>query len=295
MELAKPIAEISQNIQINIKLATDRKNELESGNFSMNDLKSRINITQIDLVPKPLGYPRTVCTDPSCTKAIVMGEISKIDYITHCHPHCNLDNVKQDCVNNTALKQCACMDHSTYCCKVCGHDWSKHMHISYENEQVKVSVIDQNIQDLIDQKVSNQKLIEAAIESAEDLIKLLEEEQKELIDISAKFAHFTRQNAIAVFNDDLDAYLDLLIREEESKKQAGANNDQVLNGLRDVKQNYISQKQIFDSAIQSTNNNQLNVPLNANDIDILVNDLFNLPQSGQKLKGIIDQLKKNFK
>lgn len=164
------------------------------------------------------------------------------------------------------------------------------MHISYENEQVKVEVIDQNIQTLIDQKVSNQKLIEAAIDSADQLVKQLEAEQKELIDVSARFAHFTRQNAIAVFNDDLDAYLDLLIREEEAKKQADAQNDQVLNGLRDVKQNYIAQKTVFDNACNSIAN-QTNFPNNLKDIDNLVNDLYNLPLSGDKLKNIIDNLK----
>lgn len=55
MELAKPIAEISQNIQINIKLATDKKNELESGNFTIKDLQSKLMITQIDLQPVQLG------------------------------------------------------------------------------------------------------------------------------------------------------------------------------------------------------------------------------------------------
>lgn len=55
MELARPIAEISQNIQINIKLAIDKKNELESGNFTVNDLQNKLMITQIDLQPKILG------------------------------------------------------------------------------------------------------------------------------------------------------------------------------------------------------------------------------------------------
>lgn len=176
-------------------------------------------------------------------------------------------------------------------CKVCHHDWYKHMHISYENEQVKVDVIDQNIQDLIDQKVSNQKLIEAAIDSADQLAKQLEAEQKELIDVSARFAHFTRENAIAVFNDDLDAYLDLLIREEEAKKQAGANNDQVLNGLRAVKDDYIAQKNIFDSASNSISN-QTALPNSLQDVDDLINDLYNLPLSGDKLKNTIDNLKR---
>jgi len=165
-----------------------------------------------------------------------------------------LDGVQQETINNKDLKKCACMGPNAIC-NVCGHDWTKHMHITYENQQIKVDVVDQNIQDLLDQKVSNQKLIEAAIDSADQLGQQLKAEQEELINVSARFAHFTRQNAITVFNDDLDAYLDLLIREEEAKKQAGSNNEQVLNGLRDVKQSYIAQKNIFDTASKLISNN----------------------------------------
>ena len=115
-------------------------------------------------------------------------------------------------------------------CTQCDHDWSKHMHITYENEVIEVSVIDHNIQEMIDNKKSTKRLIKASIDSIDELVNKLKLEQKELIRASAKFANFTRHNAIAVFNDDLDAYLELLIKEEIAKKQAGAKNDQVLDG-----------------------------------------------------------------
>ena len=286
LELAKPIAEISQNIQTNIKLASDKKKELQNGNFDLEDLKKRLQITQIGLEPNLLGYPRTVCTDPSCTRVITIGESTKVDYVTHCHPHCYLDGVKQECINNVELKQCACMSNNV--CKVCSHDWSVHMHISYENKQVEVQVVDTNIQSMIDQKCDTHKLIEASIDSIQDLIKELEEEQREIINISAKFARFTHKNAIAVFNDDLDAYLDLLIREEESKRQSGAQNDQVLAGLRNVKQNYIEQKKIFTTTLQQ---NVADDEISSEDIDDLIDELFNLPLNGATIKSVVDTLK----
>ncbi len=165
------------------------------------------------------------------------------------------------------------------------------MHISYENTQVETQVIDSNVQSMIDQKVDHQKLIEASIDSANDLIDQLKQEQDEIIQVSAKFARFTSKNAIAVFNDDLDAYLDLLIREEEAKKQSGLQNDQVLNGLRDVKQNYIEQKKIFDTNLTMLAGEETN-DISVNDIDDMLNDLYNLPLSGDKLQGVIDCLKK---
>jgi hypothetical protein len=288
-ELAKPIAEISQNIQINLKLTQDKKNELEKGKFTLRDLNQSLYITQIDLMPKPLGYPRTVCTSSECTRVVSIGQMTKVDYVTHCHPHCFLDGVQQESINNVNLQKCACMD-PNFKCMVCRHDWSLHMHISYENEQSEVQVIDQNIQDMINQKASHQTIVKAAIDSAQDLINQYEKEQKQIIDISAKFAHFTRKNAIVVFNDDLDAYLDLLIREEEGKKQAGADNESVLQGLKDVKNGYREKKRIFDQALNTFGNQHID--LSSSDINQLVNDLYQLPMSGDKIKAVVDNLRK---
>ena len=101
------------------------------------------------------------------------------------------------------------MDQETGDCLVCHCNWSKHMHITYENEIIELDVIDDSIKEMIEQQKN---------------------EQEELMTASAKFANFTRQNAIVAFNDDLDAYLELLINEEMSKKSSGAKNDQVLKG-----------------------------------------------------------------
>jgi len=64
--------------------------------------------------------------------------------------------------------------------------------------------------------------------------------------------------------------------------------DQVLKGLRDVKQNYIAQKKIFQSALNSAQN-QSNI-VSHKDIEKLVNDLYSLPMSGNKIKNVIDNL-----
>jgi hypothetical protein len=88
MVLAKPIAEISQQIQTNIKLAGDKKKELESGKFDkdIKDLEKKMRIPQQDLKSKPLGFPRTVCTDSNCITKIGVGEKTKVNYTQWCHP-----------------------------------------------------------------------------------------------------------------------------------------------------------------------------------------------------------------
>jgi hypothetical protein len=89
MVLAKPIAEISQQIQTNIKLAGDKKKELESGKFDddIKGLEKKLCIPQTDLKSNPLNHPRTVCTAAECIKKIGVGQNTKINYTQWCHPH----------------------------------------------------------------------------------------------------------------------------------------------------------------------------------------------------------------
>ena len=140
-----------------------------------------------------------------------------------------MEGVETELIDNARLKECECMNPDGNC-KECTHHWSKHMHITYENEIIEKTVIDDNVKKMIDQKNSTKKIIEASIKSIDELLSKLKNEQRELIKASAKFANFIRHNAIALFNDDLDAYLDLLIKEEIEKKQAGASNQQVIDG-----------------------------------------------------------------
>jgi hypothetical protein len=131
--------------------------------------------------------------------------------------------------DDARLKECECIKPNGYC-KKCTHHWSKHMYITYENEVIEVTVIDDNVKKMIDKKKDTKKIIEASIKSIDELVRKLKIEQRELIRASAKFANLTGRNAIAVFNDDLDAYLELLIKEEIAKNQEGASNQQVIDG-----------------------------------------------------------------
>lgn len=65
MLLSKPLAEIGQLIQVNISIIRDQQKEIENSNQSIEDLRSRLYTTILDLNPKKLEHPRTVCTSGS--------------------------------------------------------------------------------------------------------------------------------------------------------------------------------------------------------------------------------------
>ncbi|CAF3572212.1 unnamed protein product, partial [Rotaria socialis] len=286
MELCKPIAEISQNIQLNIKLAQDRKQELAANELSINELKDKLHIPQVELVPISLDYPRTVCTQPKCTKVVTSNGITKVDYLTHCHPHCYLQGVPPNTIYHAALLKCDAMVNGI--CKICGCSWTTHMHITYENKQEVKYNIDENVENMIRKKTNNYELIIALIHHCDRLIEDLKCEQDVITEISAKFAHFTRKNAIAVFNDDLENYLEHLIKEEEGKHSAGSQNSSIIDGLKTMKNRYKEQQTIFNQAIR---NNRDCEDVEFSKIPELVGQLYSLRYNGEQLKQIVEELK----
>ncbi|GBC01557.1 hypothetical protein RclHR1_04230002 [Rhizophagus clarus] len=291
--LSKPLAEIGQLIQTNIKLIKEQQNEVETSNKTIEELKEQLYIPQIDLESVALGHPRTVCTSISCVRSVQIGQsnISKIDYITHCHRHCYLEKVKCNKINNAALKNCAAMDSSGKC-NSCGCQWDKHMHITYENKQIIKKIVDQNVVLQISKKKSDQETKKAIIEKYQARMNQLQIEQHTINDISLKFAQFLRQNAIAAFNDAYADYLDHFINEEKIKKSTDPNNydEEILKGLETTKRTYLTKIEIIKRAIES-NDSSISSIL-PDKIAELEQKLYDLPINGRTLEKIKNEAKR---
>ncbi|RIA79474.1 hypothetical protein C1645_840585 [Glomus cerebriforme] len=115
--LSKPLAEIGQLIQTNIKLIKEQQKEIVNSKQTIEELKDKLYIPQIDLEPEKLGHPRTVCISNSYVEVLRIDQTNekKIDYIKHCHPHCYLDNVECNMINNAALRECAAINSNGKC------------------------------------------------------------------------------------------------------------------------------------------------------------------------------------
>ncbi|PKY56562.1 hypothetical protein RhiirA4_284637, partial [Rhizophagus irregularis] len=214
MLLSKPLAEVGQLIQTNIKLIKEKQSEIENSDKTIEDLKDQLYIPQIDLEPIQLGYPRTVCTNGSCVKTLKINETTiKIDYIQHCCKRCYVPF-------NNYLKLCWAMKFIDGTCKECGCERNKHMHISYENKQITYNIVNEDVNSEILKNKSDQDAKKAMIKECEERLTQLKGEQNIINEISIKFAQFLRQNAIASFNDAYAEYLDLFVNEEKIKKSA---------------------------------------------------------------------------
>ncbi|POG59166.1 hypothetical protein GLOIN_2v1423914, partial [Rhizophagus irregularis DAOM 181602=DAOM 197198] len=293
--LSKPLAEIGQLIQTNIKFIKEQQNEIKNSVKTIEELKENLYIPQIDLEPVTLGYPRTVCTSISCVESsqIEQTNISKVNYITHCHDRCYcLKNVKCNEVNTPALRGCAAMN-PVGTCNYCDCKWDKHIHITYENVKVVKKIVDQNVELQISKKKSDQEIKKAIIEDYQKRVNQLQTEQHTINEISLKFAQFLRQNAIAAFNDAYADYLDHFINEEKIKKSADPNryDDEILKGLEATKRSYLEQIEVIKKAIE--NNDPFMPTISPNDLSKLEQQLYNLPINGHTLKKIKDETKRS--
>ncbi|CAG8492060.1 11238_t:CDS:2 [Gigaspora margarita] len=277
--LAKPIANIEQLIQININLIKDRQNEINSCTKSIRDLNKRLYVPQKALEPKQLGYPRTICTN--CNTEVVD---NKINYKSHCHPHCYLNGVSVEVVNNVALLKCAAIRRDDGICYECGCSYKVHMHITYDVDYITIKVVDKTVEEQIKNKKTFREQKEIALKNCEKLRKQQESEKKKITEINIKFAQFLRQSAIATFNDTYAEYLDHFIREEKIKKSHDpANyNDAIIEGLEETRNEYLTKIEIIKKAIAT--NDPTNKLITPEDIKSYEEELYSLKINGAALK-----------
>jgi GTPase SAR1 family protein len=287
IELAKPVAEITQNIQNNIKAAEDRKRDVERNYASIEELNKNLYVKQKQLNPIELEHPQNVCTSSTCSKSIRQknGEVAT-EYKV-CHKKCKRKVV----LNKTGeedVKNCKKMEDGK--CTECGCSWKNHMLVTYRNESVEVEVIDENVQKEIAEKTSANEKVAIFKNQCEQLIKELNNEQKILVNYMAKFASFLKKNAISPYNDELLKYLDHLIREEEGKKSAGANNQDVIKRLFEMKSKYEEEKRAF---LEAKTDDTLNI--DSAEVKKSINELFKLKHNGNQLEKIIKKVRQTNK
>ena len=280
--LTKPMAEISRNIQRNLEVVEDKTKEIEECKSSLAELQQKRKIPIIVLVPKQLGYPRTVCTSSHCVRYHTIPEtkLTTTDYISHCHPQCNLEGVVVERYPNPELQRCGAMNEFLKC-KKCGCGWNKHMHITYENEETIENCIDQTTQKRIESKQSVKEAKEVIIQGLNRRGSMLKKEQQFITEASAKFGRFLKTNAIAPYNDAMADYLDTLIRQEREKVDAGGDG-QTLDRMRDMQRAYKEEINILEQSMNSKGDDS-NI-LRTQDVEELVEKLYKLPINGPTMR-----------
>jgi hypothetical protein len=266
--------------------------ELNNTRLEMTDLSKKLRIPAVDLESTALEHPRTVCTASKCTARIHLHDTVKIDYKTHCHPHCYLNGVAQNVVNNAALKECSAMNANNGKCNRCGCSWETHMHITYETKQISVEIVDKSIASQIKTKEQAAEAIRKVKDDIVERIRILKYERETLTSTCAKLSKFLHKNAITPYNDDLIKYVEHVISMEEDKRSVGANNLQVIQGLKQMIAAYQEEMNIYKNMLESKHNDPKADAPRIEDIQQLIDTLYSLPISGPQLRKQIDIIRR---
>ncbi|CAF3719844.1 unnamed protein product [Rotaria sp. Silwood1] len=280
-KLSRPIGEISTLIQENLQLAEQHKKNIMSNRSPTPQI-----LLQKDAEIIPLGYPRTVCTNKKCTKVITINGIEKVDYTSHCHPHCYLNGVEQEIIGHEKLKDCASMNKSLDACQRCGCIRKEHMHITYEVRKFITNI-----------EMNSQNKIQSPLDGIEQRIKDLKTEQEAIIKVCTQLTQFLRVNALNPVNDDILEYIEHFIREEKLKKSAGVQNSSVIAGLEKLLVDYKCEMDILQQGMKisattlSNNSSDATKVIEPEEIFLLVGTLYRLPINGTKIREQVEGLK----
>ncbi|EHL03003.1 hypothetical protein M7I_0974 [Glarea lozoyensis 74030] len=223
-QMTVPMAEISQLINTNISLVQDHKKALGDERLKGDALRKRLQIQKVQFVTHILDQPRTVCTEAACTECRDDGNQESKNltiYKTHCHAPCYLENVKCDTKADPGLVDCAAFSNGY--CNGCGHNWQQHMHVLYELHEQTGIVKDLEIEKQLNDHADDLTIRQAATYKAEKLINEYEGEHAQIQKAAAQFGLFLKKYSITPYNDATLDYLDVLIKEENGKVQAGGN------------------------------------------------------------------------
>ncbi|KAI9202600.1 uncharacterized protein BJ171DRAFT_513512 [Polychytrium aggregatum] len=285
LELCKPLADVAASIISNKKTLDDQIKALSSTSASVADLQKALNVTVDIPIPQELPHPVTVCSHPSCVKHITDKEGRTItDYVTKCHDHCYLSNVAKEVIGDAVLLNCWAMSGEN--CRICSHSYRYHLHIYWRMQYEKQSVLNEQARKQIQDEQDNGKQIQMAIDRLRKKIVDLEDEERTIMSISAKFAVFVKANGIVLYNDALLEYLDHLIKEarESSNQLPGSSAQQQtkIEGLTKLKQIYESERKILTDGIAAYHR----APPSHEEVKKLMKDLSQLEYSGKFFKNL---------
>jgi len=173
-------------------------------------------------------------------------------------------------------------------CRICKCEPDKHMHITYSSHTVTKQVKDSSTEKLLDEKDGVIKAKQKLLDDVDKRVQGLQDEITTITTVSSKFGIFLKQNAITPYNDALNEYLELLIRQEKDKVAAGGDR-KTLDGYQNMLERYKQERKILEDSMTSNSRAQ---SLSTAEIKKLIESLYNLPFSGPTFQKMINIIHK---
>ncbi|PVH80521.1 hypothetical protein DL98DRAFT_532057 [Cadophora sp. DSE1049] len=239
--MTKPMIAMSKSMKETIFQFEEAQKDFKERQQQGIQLDKKLDIEMIVPKRQTLKRPQTVCS--FCSKPVLIGDTSVIEYTRICHENCFLDTAAASTLRDPALTKCFTFGNKGKDCSQCGHGWELHLHVRYRiiYESEPNPAVSQAIRDNI-----------SGLDTAAETLAKLEAEKVqlkrdcELVQRSlARFGVFLKNSAMVAFNDKTVAYLDHQIENYENlRSQKDA------KGLRDMKEVYESQFKAIQQAIE---------------------------------------------
>ena len=282
LAMSKPLGEVANSIDLNVQEAEMAKKQINEAGSDIASLQENLKFEGYDIEYVALEYPRTVCAHPDCIKCYTVGNNKSEEtvYSQICHERCTVPGIPTQTTNNPRLKSCSRMGWFSKKCSECSHKAKHHMHLTYDTKVIRKEFLAEDVQSQIQEKGDFKQAREEFLRKTDAKIAELQEEEKQIVQTSAKFGSFLKRTALIPYNDALGDYLDMCIEKEE-KKPEESRNKALLSSMKNRKEEYGKQKETLDRVIGTGADENIQTP---DEVMCLQNDLFQLKHNGQVLR-----------
>ena len=281
--MSKPMGEAVELILMNLKRVGVTKDLCKYDDDRIGQFQEILHFKGYERVITKLDHPITVCADEKCKEYQCVGKSRERQtiYKTVCHDHCHLKGVPIETTNNEKLYGCAAMSKGK--CKHCQHNYKLHMHMTYTTTIREKTFLSDEIQEEINKITDMKGKKEALIRELEKQIKENEEEREYIYECASHFGAFLKQNALIPYNDSFGDYLDMLIKEEETK-EIEIRDDERIKKLKKDKGSYEEQKKAIIEQTSSPTNSEGTQEIKTKNIYEMKDKLCSLKHNGDTLK-----------
>lgn len=214
--ISEPLATLMKNIAATIQRNEERARELRQSELTGEELKAKLYIEVIKFENVNLPQTRLVCSDTVCRTSMMDSEGQPHTvYNSACHDGCR--TISRGQTGEILLRACRVFDHGLRrTCKLCGHEWNRHLQVKNELRLTKEERINPEVQRDLDKNASDARLQAGALASIERDIREREAEKSILLNASAEFGRYLKHNSIVPYNNERLPYIEAQLKAAEN-------------------------------------------------------------------------------
>lgn len=255
-------------------------------------MRKRLWLSRVQYQAVKLPKPRTVCKNPACLEVKDDGTGEKrvvTIFKTHCHDECYLTDVHVDQVAHPGLRSCAAFSGQDECHE-CTHHWQEHMHVLYELKETTATIQDTAIQKQLASNITDDQLRKEGIKRLNSTIAEFQAEQDQIRKAAAYFCLFLKTHCITPYNDATLDYLDMHIKDEQSKiaaaQQSGLAADGNRRKLASLEEDRKRHEELVKTMTENLQSSPGNYGLTEAEVDAKIQELYQLKHFGKQLEDI---------